>query len=145
VRRHAHSALESTVKHFAQCRVCVHYHRYLADGAAHGNAVSTLLNQVSSVDSDDVDSQNLLCLFVVYHLGDSVSLVLCKGLAVRSEVTNTFSNLETLLLALSFSLILTETNESDFRMCEASCGYRIVVYDMRSAYDILDGGNSLVK
>ena len=157
---HAHRSLEGRVQHLAQRGVGVDHHRKLSDRRPGGDCVGALLNQVGGMYSDDVDAEDLLGVLVeenlrikrlrmkyqkarLTNLGNPVALKLSQRFRIGLEVADRLPQGESLGLRLLLRLLLVQSHEGDLRVGEARSRNRIVVYSVRAADDVLDGGYAL--
>mmetsp|Transcript_24585 Transcript_24585/g.70161 ORF Transcript_24585/g.70161 Transcript_24585/m.70161 type:complete len:317 (-) Transcript_24585:665-1615(-) len=125
--------------------MCVYHHAELLDSGTGSNRVCTLLDQVSSVQANNVDSDDLACFLVEQNLGNTVSFTLGKRLGVGSEIALTLSKSPSLLFGHFDSLLLGWSNHGNFRVGEAGSRDGIVVDGMRTSNNVFNGRNSLSR
>ena len=143
VSGHADSSLEGLVENLAEGRVSVHNHGKLLDSGARGHGVGTLLDEVRSVDPNDVDAENKSSVLVEENLDHSLSLELGKGLGVGLEASVALAEGEALLLGLLLGLGLGQANHGDLGVSEARGGDVVVLHNVRAAHNVLDCRDTL--
>mmetsp|Transcript_3908 Transcript_3908/g.8604 ORF Transcript_3908/g.8604 Transcript_3908/m.8604 type:complete len:341 (-) Transcript_3908:777-1799(-) len=141
--RHAHGSLESLVQHLAKRRVRVHHHAQLLHRRARRHGIGTLLNQIGSVNSNNVHRHNLPGTLVIQNLGHSIPLQLCQRLGIGAEAPLALAKLPPLLRGELDRLLLGGTHHGDLGMGEARGRDGVVVDLVGPAADVLDGADSL--
>mmetsp|Transcript_8484 Transcript_8484/g.24315 ORF Transcript_8484/g.24315 Transcript_8484/m.24315 type:complete len:590 (+) Transcript_8484:1073-2842(+) len=135
--------LEQLVQDLTEGGMGMHVELDVIDRLSGGDGVGGLMDEVGSVQSKDVNSEDLARMLVVDHLGHSVALQLGQGLGVCLEGRLGNGNLEPFLLSLLAGLVLRHPHEGHLRVREACGGDRHVVDDVLAAAAVLYDANAL--
>mmetsp|Transcript_34774 Transcript_34774/g.62608 ORF Transcript_34774/g.62608 Transcript_34774/m.62608 type:complete len:341 (-) Transcript_34774:676-1698(-) len=143
MRRHTHSTLERLIQHFTKRRMRVHHHTQLLHRRSRRNRISTLLNQIRRMNTNNMHRHNLPGLLVVQYLRHTIPLQLGKGLGVGTEATLGFTQCPSLLLGEHDCLFFGRADHGNFGMGEARGGNGIVIDRVRSPANVFDGADAL--
>mmetsp|Transcript_8902 Transcript_8902/g.19933 ORF Transcript_8902/g.19933 Transcript_8902/m.19933 type:complete len:341 (+) Transcript_8902:196-1218(+) len=143
--RHTDCSLKRLIQNFTKSRVSMNHHTQLLHGSSSSHGIRTLLNQISSMDSNNVNRDNLSSLLVVQNFGNTISFQFRKCFGVGTEASLRLSESPSFLLGTFNSLLLGRSNHCDFRVGEASGRNGIVVDGVVSSANVFNGTDSLCR
>mmetsp|Transcript_1315 Transcript_1315/g.1810 ORF Transcript_1315/g.1810 Transcript_1315/m.1810 type:complete len:301 (-) Transcript_1315:838-1740(-) len=142
---HTNGSLEGLIDHLTQCGVGVDHHAQFFHCSSCSNGVSTFLDKIGSMDSNNVNGNDLAGIFIEQYLGHTSAFSLSKCLGVCTEASLTLAELPSFLFCHLDALFLGRSDHGNFRVGETSGGNGIMVNFMWSSNNVLNRGNPLSR
>mmetsp|Transcript_22935 Transcript_22935/g.40712 ORF Transcript_22935/g.40712 Transcript_22935/m.40712 type:complete len:302 (-) Transcript_22935:510-1415(-) len=145
MRCHTHSTLEGFIHNFRKSWVSVDHHTQFLYSGSGGNSIGTFLNQISSMKTNNVNSNNFSSFFLEQDLGNTIALAFCQCLTVGTEATLRLAQSPALILGHFNGLFFSGSNHGDFGVSEA-CGWDGSMIDnVLPSADVFNGGDTMSR
>mmetsp|Transcript_8821 Transcript_8821/g.16859 ORF Transcript_8821/g.16859 Transcript_8821/m.16859 type:complete len:415 (-) Transcript_8821:168-1412(-) len=121
-----------------------HHGEFLYCGTGR-DGVGTFLDQISGMQTNNVNSHNLASVLVEQNLGHTGTFAFSEGLTVGTEGSLRFSQCPSFGGGPFLALLFRGSDHGNFGVCEASGRDGVVVHNMGSADNVFYGRNTLSR